>query len=403
MPFETTFGKMDNIIYFDLKFVFMIMKRTSISIRIVFNLLSSILFLFSCTKTENIINNSNDSNIHKVAGRTGNDISYVEGSNTILGERKKNPYTVENMTTAWHNLANQGISTHSNASVYVSHFYVKFSPRNSEEYEILHDDTTLAFSDYPIESEIVQNGDYYHDPSLDDSIPTYQYTAVPIDYKFPEGIEYEILDNLYIPESDPIFQYENGGDEDCFVDKLLNEVYSITGNDEDIIDLSDCNDNSPQRCYIPGGKLRIFDTRLSEWIGMEGVRVQARRWFTFRNAFSDFNGDYRMKKCFKRPCNYSIWFARDRFAVRHNVVNTTFWINGPKIRGDWNYDLNNSYQRFAGHVFRGAFRYQYKEIGGLVRPNRWLGRRSIYVAVDGFSHNIGTAGVNWTTFPVIKI
>lgn len=108
-----------------------------------------------------------------------------------------------------------------------------------------------------------------------------------------------------------------------------------------------------------------------------------------------------MNHSYKRPCNYSIWFARDKFSIRQNLVNTTYWINGPKQKGDWNYDLNqNGYQQFAGHIFRGAFRYHQKDIGGLQRPNRWLNRRTVYIAKNSSGDN---SGVNWIVFPVIKI
>jgi hypothetical protein len=357
----------------------------------------------SCQKQEIAKEENNISSPLNLAARPSNseELPLQEGVNMELGEPKQNPYTVENMAAAWQDLMGRGIITNTEAHVYTSHYYVKFKPRNSDEYELLHRDSTLAFSDYPIESTIILNGDYYHDPSLPDSVPTYQYTAVKADYQFPEGIEYEILAKLYIPEADKIFSYEDGGTEDCFVDNLLNQAYKQTKNDEDIIDLTEyCGQQTTARpSYHPGGKIRVFDTRLQRYIGMEGVRVQARRWFTYRNAFPDYDGNYRMSGTFKRPCNYSIWFATSTFAVRHNLVNITFWINGPKITGDWNYDLNNSYQRFAGHVFRGAYRYHAKNIGGLQRPWLWPARQ-LYIAKDSYK---SWSGQNWIVFPVIKI
>lgn len=357
------------------------------------------LFFSSCQKQELLKENNSDYQNSSFAGRTGDNIPFREGANTLLGENKQNPYTVKNMTSAWQDLLNRGINTNAETSVHTSHYYVKFKPKDEDEYERLIADSTITFSDIPLESNVIQNGDYYHDPSLPDSVPTYQYAAVKTDYSFPKGIDYKIIDNLYIPETDDAFNYENGGTEDCFVDKLLNQAYLQTGNDEDIIDLNDCDGTIAARRYTPGGRIRVFDTRLQQWIGMEGVRVQARRWFIWYNARPDYNGNYRMSHSFKRPCNYSIWFATGTFGVRHNLVNTTFWVNGPKITGDWNYDLNNSYQRFAGHVFRGAYRYHAKNIGGLQRP--WLpSKRQVYVAKDGYKD---WSGVNWIILPVIRI
>ncbi|MEQ1554639.1 MAG: hypothetical protein ABL929_10695 [Ferruginibacter sp.] len=360
------------------------------------------LFFSSCQKqeltkeaeknlTESSLENSN------LFSRTGDGIPFRGGTNMLLGELKKNPYTIANMTTAWQNLASRGINFRGETSVYTTHLYVKFKPQNSDQYEQLHNDSTLGFSDYPIESTVIQNGDYYHDPSLPDSVPTYQYTSVKADYQFPKNIPYEIIDKLYIPETDNVFQYETGGTNDLFVNQLLNQAYTQTGNYEDTIALDNQPTTTASR-YTPGGQIRVFDTRLQRWIGMEGVRVQARRWFVIYNGYPDFNGNYRMAHNFTRPCNYSIWFATNRFSVRHNVVNTTFWVNGPHVSGDWNYDLNNEYQRFAGHVFRGAYRYNHKDIGGLQRP--YLPWRQVYVAVDGSGNS---QGVNWVVLPVIRV
>ncbi|MBL7840936.1 MAG: hypothetical protein JNJ75_12385 [Cyclobacteriaceae bacterium] len=334
------------------------------------------------------------------------DVPYMEATNTVLGKNKQNPYTVQNMITAWQYLEKMGVKPNSSTNVRTTHYYVKFKPKDSDEYENLHSDSTLVFSDIPIESTILVNGDYYHDASLPDSVPTYQYSAVKADYVFQKSIEYEILDELYIPEEDAAFNYTKGGKDDCFVDKLLNQAYIQTGNNEDLIDSGDCIASTASRRFTPGGRIRIFDTRLQQWIGMEGVRVQARRWFTVLSAFTDFNGNFRMSRSVSKVCNYSIWFAQTRFSVRHNIVNTTFWVNGPKLSGDWNYDLNNSYQRFAGHVFRSAFRYHYKDIGGLQRPLRWAAgpfftrRRTVYVAIDGVGNSSGT---NWVVVPIIKV
>ena len=340
-----------------------------------------------------------DKTLSPVYVATSSNILYKEGTSTLTGGNKRNPYTVSNMAAAWQNLAGRGILPSGKAGVYTTHYYVKFKPQNTSQYEDLQSDTSLDIYDLPIESTVIRNGDYYHDPELADSVPTYQYTAVKAGYVFSSDIPYEIIDSLYIPETDSIFDYENGGTQDLFVDKLLNQAYTQAGNYEDTIALD--NLSAYEARYTPGGRIRVFDTRLSEWIGMEGIKVKARRWFITYTGYPDYGGYYRMNHGFKRPCNYSVWFGNALFAVRHNLVNTTYWINGPKISGDWNYDLNNGYQRFAGHVFRGAYRYQFKDIGGLKRP--WfssIGKRQIYIAKNGYK---SSSGINWIIFPVIRI
>jgi hypothetical protein len=113
---------------------------------------------------------------------------------------------------------------------------------------------------------------------------------------------------------------------------------------------------------------------------MEGVKVRARRWFIMYIAHPDFYGNYRMKHKFKRKCNYAIFFETNRFNVKqrfHNILQSgVCWINGPKQTGDWNHTIANGFDRFAGHIFRAAYRYHYKDIGGLRRP---ISFRNLYM------------------------
>ncbi len=328
----------------------------------------------------------------KLAGRNG------DGSVYILGRPKQNPYTVTNMQTAYTSLNSGGVNPPHSINIRKTFYYVKFKPQNFNQYEALTSDTTIDFNDIPIEATILQDGDEYHDPSLPDSIPTYQYAAVPISYNFNDSIPYEIISNLYIPETDSAF-LDGNSSTDTYVDKLLDQAYIQTSNFEDTIK-NDPGINGP--CRQPGGQIRVFDTRLNTYIGMEGVRMRARRWFTTYYAFPDYNGNYRMASCFRRPCNYSLVYARSYFAIRWQVIGTTAWINGPRLSGDWNFDLADGIYRLAGHVFRGGFRYHYKNIGGLLRPQDLRSNyRQIYVAVN--ASGVNKQGINWSIFPIIKV
>lgn len=113
-----------------------------------------------------------------------------------------------------------------------THYYVKFYPSTEEQYEVLDSDSLLNLSEVPLDYEIVQDGNFYHDKSVPPDGVTYQYSAVPIDFKFYDTIKYEILDTLYIPEEDELLVNENNDDDtnpnlDC-IDKLLDQAYLQT-------------------------------------------------------------------------------------------------------------------------------------------------------------------------------
>ena len=80
-----------------------------------------------------------------------------------------------------------------------THYYVKFKPKNEDELNLLKQDRTLELYDYPLDYEIIEGQEVYHDPEIPDTMPTYQYCAVPVNYNFP-NVEYEILEELFIPE-----------------------------------------------------------------------------------------------------------------------------------------------------------------------------------------------------------
>ncbi len=323
-----------------------------------------------------------------IAGRLG--LPYQEGT-IVLGDQLRNPYTPTLMSQAWNNLQSRGVTSLYPVEIRQTHFYIKFKPRTWDEYDDLKEDSLLHISDIPYDYEIVKNGNFYQDPTINDTLPTYQYATVPAGFDFNDTIAYEVLSPLYIPEKDNQLLGPSNQNEP-FLDKLLNEAYTLTGNYEDTIDL---NQQSSLNRYVPGGNIQLFDTRLNTNYGFQGVKVTARRWFDVLTAFCDLNGNYRMNGSFKRPCNYSIWYEHGRFFVKRSGVH---WINGPKQIGDWNHTVADGFDRFAGHIFRAAFRYHYKEIGGLQRPFRWLGRKTDYVAKDG----VGT-GTNPIIFRGIKI
>jgi hypothetical protein len=309
---------------------------------------------------------------------------YQEGE-VILGDKLENPYTPEIMQQALENIEGKGVASLHPVEIKITYYYVKFSPKNWDEYDDLRLDSTLELSDLPFDYPVTQTGNYYHDPSIADSLPTFQYATVPVNYEFNDTIDYEILSPLYIPEVDkPLLGLNN--DNEFFVDQLLDEAYKITGNYDDTIDMN-CY---PTLDFTPGGNIQINDTRLGTNYGMEGVKVRARRWFIIYLAQPDFFGNYRMKYNFKRKCNYSIFFETNHFNVKQNwhnyFQNGVCWIDGPKQKGDWNHVIANGFDRFAGHIFRAAYRYHYKDIGGLTRPvsfRNFLWTKTTYLAKNG--------------------
>ncbi|HFA49682.1 MAG TPA: hypothetical protein ENJ95_11785 [Bacteroidetes bacterium] len=134
----------------------------------------------------------------------------------VLGAKEANPYTVANMTQAWNKLYDPDYQ-----ELPTTHLYVRFLPKDMAELKILYDledSYDIDYDDYPLDYEIIEDGDHYHDPSIPQDQPTWLYTVVEPDFVFP-NVQYEILDKLVLA---PYYSI------------LTVEAYRLTGKEYDI-------------------------------------------------------------------------------------------------------------------------------------------------------------------------
>lgn len=162
-----------------------------------------------------------------------NNIKSDSTNSIILGDKLENPYTIRNMQKAYDSLIIKGNVTLVVPTIRASHYYIKFSPASFEEYLKLKNTDGLILFEYPLDFEILKTGNSYHENSLPDSVPTYQYSVVQ-DLNVLNKFEFEILDSLYIPEQDTLFLKEDFSNRD-FIDKMLDQAYIQTGNYNDTI------------------------------------------------------------------------------------------------------------------------------------------------------------------------
>lgn len=77
-----------------------------------------------------------------------------------------------------------------------THLYVRFLPADAQQYRLLGDRDDLELFDFPLDWEIIESGDYYHDPTIPEDQFTWQYAVVEPDFEFPAGIQYEVLEEI---------------------------------------------------------------------------------------------------------------------------------------------------------------------------------------------------------------
>ena len=296
----------------------------------------------------------------------------AESGKMILGKKLENPYSIDNMRKAYANLSAQTRACVDDVPVdeivYTTHYYVKFTPKTDEELGLLKRDTTIVFYPYPLDYDIIEYGEYL-DSSIPETQPTPLYASVEVGKELTNDVNWEILDGLYIPDEykdETVIETRSGnGINEDFIESLVDKALEITGNTD-----PQSATTRAKNSWRPAGYITYFDDATSRTIGLEGVKVKARRWFTTHTGFANATtGYYSCDGTFKRDANYSFDLERYDFHVKGSGVKTDY--DGPKRTGNWNYEFRRSKSQteyFAATIFRAAYHYYYKNIGGLRKP-----------------------------------
>lgn len=317
------------------------------------------LFLFGCSKERDSIDPA---------------LGSGETTQMVLGKKLENPYSIKNMRKAYSALSSQTKSSIQRDEIddviYTTHYYVKFIPKTEDELGLMKCDSTIIFYPYPLDYEIISYGEY-HDPTVPEGQPTYYYASIPVDKKLTNEVEWVILEELYIPdeyseEDESVIRTRSGlGLNESFIENLVDKALEITGNEE-----PQTLTTRAKRSWRPSGYITYFDDATNRTIGLEGIKVKARRWFTTHTGIVYPSGLYLCDGTFKRPANYSFDFERAHFAVMSGNASYPY-VDGPKKTGSWDYRFSktdNPYYYFYATAFRASYHYCNKDIGGLNRP-----------------------------------
>lgn len=225
----------------------------------------------------------------------------------VLGEQLEDPYSVEHVKAA---VASLYPTKAGRVDVEATHIYARFLPEDDEQMNRLTD-LGLELSDHPFDYKIVREGDFYHDPAVDEEKITWQYAVAGKDFEFPEDIRYEILDRCYIPDSDATRA------PDIDWDAVERESFRLTGN-EDLLVLE-----TKGSSVHPEGRITIVDDKVDggKPFGVAGVRVMTNVFVKFSSTYTDRDGYYKISKKYSARPRYRLVFTNQRkFNIGVNTI-----------------------------------------------------------------------------------
>ena len=226
----------------------------------------------------------------------------------VLGARLENPYKTENITKALQALYPTKADR---VEIRTTDLYVRFLPETEEQFALL-EGQNLKLSDHPLDYEIVEDGDWYHDPEVPDDKLTWQYAVVPHDFNFPD-IEYEIIDECHISENDPETRSVEGIDWEA----VERQAYLMTGNGDYLLP------DTKASKVKPSGRITIVDEDVDGGtpVGVKGVRVSCNTFVKFSHGYTDENGYYVMGKKFSSKLRYRLVFENVKgFSIGFNAI-----------------------------------------------------------------------------------
>ncbi len=324
-----------------------------------FYIFAFVAFTFtSCEKNEldNNLQNSNTATVVDNINRPSQPI--------ILGNQLNNPFSVENMQIALDSLlANKeslngsmrAPSAFNEFEISATDLYIRYLPKDSVEYRTLMNDTALMLFDFPLDYELKQVGEYYKDPTVTGEY-TWLYTRVPVGYTPHAGVEYEVLEELFILEHSPYYSVETETGEDgmqkakSVAGQNNNEALRVlqtvslylTGNlKQDSKDKNTYTNNvsGMQKAksyltvkifgktitlatfYYPSGTLKVkgFHTMNENGVvtpsstavdvPLKGVKMHFLTWFYWGHAYTDENGYYQSDKSYLLDPIHTIYFS----------------------------------------------------------------------------------------------
>jgi len=323
---------------------------------------TSTVFFSACNNQDDLITPTETSQNPAVTANTKSEtVEYNNDSPVVLGRKLTNPYTVQNMQTAYQNLVAKG-EIRAGLEIKTTHKYVRFLPADSTQYDALMSDSTLVLFPYPLDYELEKGGASFQASNQ----PTSQrlpwlYTAVSADFLFPKNVQHEVISDLYLPET------LNTRESPELIDALDYEALRITDN------LGDETKGS----WRPTGTITTFDNIVGGQIALHGAKIRIRRWFTIDNVYTNYSGYFSSNYQFNGDVNYMIVWETNKYDIRDGYILQAYY-NGPNKTGTWNLAINSGKSLRFATIHRAAYRYHFLDIGGLKRPGVWTNLKICY-------------------------
>jgi len=270
--------------------------------------------------------------------------------------------------------------------------------------------TDLELFTYPLHLEIEGDVEEYREPSLSSpEQPDWLYTVVKANFQFPTDVPYQVLEDLYIPYDDENIanaQREVLPEYEEWLDEFERQAEIAAG-------MSETETNQRGGRWHPSGRIQVFDNSPfivnNGVIPVHGAKVRIRDGVLFFTTLTDANGNFRFSQSRRNRVHYGIVWEREDYIIRDmSSIRARFpaFLNGPKIKGEWNTIITDRKQSYFATIHRAACDYYYHTPFGLDTPPKrhwWFGKGSILAYLrkqrnDDYTGDFYSTGPHYSGF-----
>ena len=316
--------------------------------------------------------------------------SQVAPNKAMLGKKLNNPYSLKVMKQAYKNIKEKYLNNASDVSrtaalfndfnVETNFLYVKYAPQTEQEEATLKSDSTLILFDYPLDYEFTDEELANRPPLAENEIPQY-YAAINITSDQAADEQYQLLEQLYIPEQDAYFDQISTTENNTpttpevidtkqdLLRHLIYEAYTLTGNEAQL-ETPDNLDNGRWifgSKWYPFGNIQVLDEVAGRSVPVTGAQVLMRQWFTVRQGITDGNGTF-VTNWVRGKARYILQWERHQYSIR----NGSFFQaenRGPNVKNQpWFYMAFMGDAKYHALIHQAACDYYYGHRFGLAPP-----------------------------------
>lgn len=301
-----------------------------------------------------------------------------------MGAMLNDPYRIDNMRQAYTNI------TGAKAQLQPTHRYMRFLPKNDDEYDRIKAVGEVLY-DHPLHHEIVQRGDYYHDPELPAEAITWQYAVIPVDKPIPVEIQQEVIYEVFIPD------YDADGSKSGLLERIEDEAMRLCGYADELP-----SDGRKASKWTACGTIKVWDDALRMHIPLIGAKVRARRFTHVEWGTTNANGYYNAGQ-FRFAANYDIVWEQTHYDIRDGRVGQAKY-DGPDDRSQsWDLSIGSDERKqlMFATIHRAAYKMFYGNNLGMTRPHLIAGKSTKIACMDEYKEE--TAGMFRANFNLLGI